>query len=75
MRKGNANLGTGTTISLGATVFPTEVSSSTALGTVTISLSADVDVVGVFASVLTSNVLVWSEIDTNQDPNWTEIAA
>ena len=73
--KGNANLGTGTTISLGATVFPTEVSSSTALGTVTISLSADVDVVGVFASVLTSNVLVWSEIDTNQDPNWTEIAA
>tara|TARA_R100001443_G_scaffold117399_1_gene142057 strand:- start:2565 stop:3539 length:975 start_codon:yes stop_codon:yes gene_type:complete len=73
--KGNANLGTGTTISLGATVFPTKVSASTAIGTVSISLSADVDVVGVFASVSTSNVLVWSEIDTNQDPNWTEIAA
>lgn len=73
--KGNATLGTGTTISAGVTSFPTGVSASTAIGTVSISLSADVDVVGVSASVSTSNVLVWSEIDTNQDPNWVEIAA
>ena len=73
--KGNATLGTGTTISAGVTSFPTGVSASTAIGTVSISLSADVDVVGVSASVSTSNVLVWSEIDTSQNPNWTEIAA
>ncbi len=73
--KGNATLGTGTTISAGVTSFPTGVSASTAIGTVGISLSADVDVIGVSASVSTSNVLVWSEIDTNQDPNWVEIAA
>jgi hypothetical protein len=73
--KGNATLGTGTTISTGVTSFPSGVSASTAIGTVSISLSADVDVTGVFASVSTSNVLVWSEIDTSQNPNWTEIAA
>ena len=72
---GNTALGTGTTISTGVTSFPTGVSASTAIGTVSISLSADVDVTGVFASVSTSNVLVWSEIDTSQNPNWTEIAA
>ena len=73
--KGTNTLGTGTTISTGVTTFPSGVSASTAIGTVSISLSADVDVTGVFASVSTSNVLVWSEIDTSQNPNWTEIAA
>lgn len=73
--KGNATLGTGTTISAGVTSFPTGVSASTSLGTVSISLSAEVDVIGVSASVSTSNVLVWSEIDTTQNPNWVEIAA
>ena len=73
--KGTNTLGTGTTISTGVTSFPTGVSASTTIGSVSISLSADVDVTGVFASVSTSNVLVWSEIDTSQNPNWTEIAA
>ena len=73
--KGNTTLGTGSTVHTGVTSFPSGVSASTAIGTVSISLSADVDVTGVFASVSTSNVLVWSEIDTSQNPNWTEIAA
>jgi len=73
--KGNATLGTGTIVRGSVTVFPTGVLASTVLGTVNISLSAEVDVVGVSASVSTSNVLVWSEIDTTQDPKWVEIAA
>jgi len=72
---GNTSLGSGSTVHTGVTSFPSGVSASTAIGTVSISLSADVDVTGVFASVSTSNVLVWSEIDTSQNPNWTEIAA
>jgi len=72
---GNTSLGSGSTVHTGVTSFPSGVSTSTAIGTVGISLSADVDVTGVYASVSTSNVLVWSEIDTNQDPNWVEIAA
>jgi len=73
--KGSGIVGTGTTVSAGVTVFVSGTLGTTGLGTVFISLSADVDVTGVSASVSTSNVLVWSEIDTTQDPKWVEIAA
>jgi len=73
--KANGILGTGSIVSAGVTVFPSGTLGTTGIGTVSISLSADVDVTGVSASVSTSNVLVWSEIDTTQDPKWVEIAA
>ena len=73
--KGSGIVGTGSIVSAGVTVFPSGTLGTTALGTVSISLSAEVDVTGVSASVSTSNVLVWSEIDTSQNPNWVEIAA
>jgi len=56
-------------------VVPTGVQATGAIGNVSIKLSAIASVTGVSASVSTSNVLVWSEIDTVQDPNWVEIAA
>ena len=56
-------------------VVPTGVQATGAIGTVSISLSAVATVTGVSASLTTTNVLVWSEIDTNQNPNWVEIAA
>tara|TARA_R100001510_G_C7652844_1_gene210794 strand:+ start:2261 stop:3034 length:774 start_codon:yes stop_codon:yes gene_type:complete len=56
-------------------VVPTGVQATGAIGNVSIKLSAVASVTGVSASVTTTNVLVWSEVDTNQNPNWTEIAA
>ena len=54
---------------------PTGVQATGAIGNVSIKLSAVASVTGVSASLSTANVLVWSEIDTNQNPNWVEIAA
>ena len=73
--KGSSIVGTGSIVSAGVTVFPSGTLGTTGIGTVAVSLSAEVDVIGVSASVSTSNVLVWSEIDTTQDPKWVEIAA
>lgn len=53
----------------------TGVQATGAIGNVSIKLSAVASVTGVSASLSTANVLVWSEIDTNQNPNWVEIAA
>ena len=68
--------GVGSATALISTVaLPTGVQATGAVGTLTVALSAVASVTGVSASVSTSNVLVWSEIDTSQNPNWVEIAA
>jgi len=61
--------------SISINALTTGVQATGAIGTVSISLSAVATVTGVSASLTTTNVLVWSEIDTNQNPNWVEIAA
>ena len=61
--------------SISINALPTGVQATGAIGTVSVSLSAVAIVTGVSASVSTANVLVWSEINTTQNPNWVEIAA
>jgi len=63
------------TAGISTVVLPTGVQATGAVGTLTVALSAVASVTGVSASVSTSNVLVWSQIDTSQNPNWVEIAA
>jgi len=63
------------TASIASDILVTGVQATGAIGNVSIKLSAVASVTGVSASLSTANVLVWSEIDTNQNPNWVEIAA
>ena len=49
------------------------VAGTTALGTVTTQSDANVSVTGVAATGNVGSVLVWGEIDDNQNPNWQDI--
>jgi len=52
---------------------PLPMCETTSLGTVIIAVNAVVTPVGVQATGQIGNVLVWSQIDPDQNPNWTGI--
>tara|TARA_R100001082_G_C4359178_1_gene158428 strand:+ start:548 stop:1342 length:795 start_codon:yes stop_codon:yes gene_type:complete len=58
-----------------AKIFPAGVEATGQIGNVSVSLSAVATVTGVEGTLYTTTVLIWSVVDTNQNPNWTEIAA
>ena len=56
-----------------ARAFPTGVSATGQIGTVEIDAKATVVVTGVFGTGRVGKTLVWSQIDTFQNPNWQPI--
>ena len=70
----NTALGS-TTIIPQAKIFPAGVEATGQIGDVSVLLSAVAVVTGVEGTLHTTTVLIWSVVDTNQNPNWTEIAA
>ena len=70
-----ATPGTTTTITVNR-VLPAGVAGTSAVGTVSVSGKATVDVTGVSGTCETNDfTLVWGLIDTAQDPKWTRIVA
>lgn len=70
--QGDTQLGT-VAFSFGRTVFPTGVQATSQTGTVTLSLGCTVFPTGVRANAFVGRVLVWSEIDIDDIPNWQVI--
>ena len=57
------------------TLSVTGLAATGGLSSVTVTAAADVPVTGLAGTGVTGNVLVWSEINPDQNPSWTEIAA
>ena len=58
-----------------STGFPVPVTGLAATGglsSVTVTAAADVPVTGLAGTGVTGNVLVWSEINPDQNPSWAE---
>ena len=62
-------------LSMGVTVFPTGLSAQVLIGQVGVGLGADVFPTGLSVTGSIGTILLWQEVDTSQDPNWTRIAA
>ena len=71
---GTSALGSETVVS--ENIFAvTGVAGTSALGSETVAIKADAAVTGVSATGVIGNILIWSDIDVSQTPNWTKIAA
>lgn len=62
-------------LSMGVTVFPTGLGAQALIGQVGVGLGADVFPTGLSVTGSIGAILLWQEVDTSQDPNWTRIAA
>jgi len=62
-------------LSMGATAFPTGVSTLGQIGTVLIQEGSTVFPTSVTATGEVGKLVLWQEVDTSQTPNWTRIAA
>ena len=63
------------TVSAGVTIIPTGLTSQGLIGQITVGLGADVFPTGVSVTGSIGDILLWQEVNTSQDPNWTRIAA
>jgi hypothetical protein len=63
------------TVSEGVTIIPTGLTSQGLIGQITVGLGADVFPTGVSVTGSIGDILLWQEVNTSQDPNWTRIAA
>jgi hypothetical protein len=71
---GTSALGSETVVS--ENIFAvTGVAGTSALGSETVAIKVDAAVTGVSATGVIGNILIWSDIDVSQTPNWTKIAA
>jgi len=62
-------------LSMGATAFPTGVSTLGQIGTVLVREGSTVFPTSVTATGEVGELVLWQEVDTSQTPNWTRIAA
>jgi len=62
-------------LSMGATAFPTGVSTLGQIGTVLVQEGSTVYPTSVTATGEVGELVLWQEVDTSQTPNWTRIAA
>ena len=62
-------------LSMGATAFPTGVSTLGQIGTVLVQEGSTVFPTSVTATGEVGELVLWQEVDTSQTPNWTRIAA
>ena len=60
---------------MGATAFPTGVSTLGQIGTVLVQEGSTVFPTSVTATGEVGELVLWQEVDTSQTPNWTRIAA
>ena len=73
---GTSALGSETVVAATPITFAvTGVAGTSALGSETVTGGATVVVTGVSATGVIGNILIWSDIDVSQTPNWTKIAA
>jgi len=62
-------------LSMGATAFPSGVSTLGQIGTVLVQEGSTVFPTSVTATGEVGELVLWQEVDTSQTPNWTRIAA